>query len=186
MTVKVYRVDGTVGVYPHAYIYWEFGDDGTENDDGFRISAMPGTGTHITAFVRPSECTQIIITPDTDGEAADGGYETGSALWQMQQILQEIARERGRQHGLWGKQNHPMIHYPFNSREMACLREALQAMNDDTTKPLCWYQILMEEVYEAFAETVLEDQRTELIQVAAVVVQIIECLDRRMEEAKDV
>ena len=42
----------------------------------------------------------------------------------------------------------------------------------------------MEEVYEVFVETEPEKQREEMIQVAAVAVQIIECLDRRMEEAE--
>jgi hypothetical protein len=41
----------------------------------------------------------------------------------------------------------------------------------------------MEEVYEAFAETEPENQREEMIQVAAVAVQIIEYLDRCKEEA---
>jgi hypothetical protein len=37
----------------------------------------------------------------------------------------------------------------------------------------------MEEVYEAFSETIPEKQRAELIQTAAVVVQILEWIDRR-------
>jgi hypothetical protein len=42
----------------------------------------------------------------------------------------------------------------------------------------------MEEVYEAFSETDTAKQREEMIQVAAAAVQIIKCLDRRMEEGK--
>jgi hypothetical protein len=42
----------------------------------------------------------------------------------------------------------------------------------------------MEEVCEAFAETEPEKQREEMVQVAAVAVQIIECLDRQMEAGK--
>jgi NTP pyrophosphatase (non-canonical NTP hydrolase) len=44
-----------------------------------------------------------------------------------------------------------------------------------------WFSILMEEIYEAFAEISIEKQREEMEQIAAVVVQIIECLDRKLE-----
>jgi hypothetical protein len=47
-----------------------------------------------------------------------------------------------------------------------------------------WYNILMEEVYESFAETDPGRQQEEMIQVAAVAVQIIEYLNRKMEEGK--
>jgi hypothetical protein len=47
-----------------------------------------------------------------------------------------------------------------------------------------WANILLEEVYEAFAETDPEKQREEMIQVAAVAVQIIEFLDKNMEVKK--
>ncbi|MDR0731531.1 MAG: hypothetical protein LBF63_07675 [Treponema sp.] len=57
-------------------------------------------------------------------------------------------------------------------------------MNDEPERPCCWSNILMEEVCEAFAETEPEKQREEMVQVAAVAVQIIECLDRQMEAGK--
>jgi NTP pyrophosphatase (non-canonical NTP hydrolase) len=46
---------------------------------------------------------------------------------------------------------------------------------------IAWHTILLEEVYEAFSETNPAKQREEMVQVAAVAVQIIEYLDRKME-----
>lgn len=92
----------------------------------------------------------------------------------MENILNEIKGERQRQNAKWGEQNHSIIE---------------------------WQAILMEEVGEAAKEAVdyhfangkinphlkagknlqnqrLIDYRKELIQVAAVAVQMIECLDR--------
>jgi SpoVK/Ycf46/Vps4 family AAA+-type ATPase len=50
---------------------------------------------------------------------------------------------------------------------------------------ISWSNILMEEVYEAFAETGPEKQREELVQVAAVAVEIIEYLDRKKEAERE-
>ena len=97
----------------------------------------------------------------------------------MQKILDEIKAERQRQNEKWGEQNHSVIE---------------------------WQAILMEEVGEASKEAVdfhfqnpykdgrgelqevsendvvqrirLRNYRKELIQIAAVAVQMIECLDR--------
>lgn len=95
----------------------------------------------------------------------------------MENILNEIKAERERQNVKWGEQNHSVIE---------------------------WQAILMEEVGEAAKEATdfhfrngltgnagegylkdmqvqdkrLKDYRKELIQVAAVAVQMVECLDR--------
>ncbi|MGB0428949.1 MAG: hypothetical protein ACPGLV_00650 [Bacteroidia bacterium] len=94
----------------------------------------------------------------------------------MESILEEIKQERVRQNQKFGEQNH---------------------------KPIEWIAILSEEVGEAAKEALdhhfeypektesgkqecntelqaqrLKDYRKELIQVAAVAVQMIECLDR--------
>ena len=69
-------------------------------------------------------------------------------------IYNEIYRERIRQDKKWGEQNH------------------------DTFK---WLSILMEEVGEASKGAVeynYREYRKELIQVAAVAIAMIECLDR--------
>lgn len=74
-------------------------------------------------------------------------------------VLAEILKERGRQDDKWGEQNHD---------------------------PFLWMAILAEEVGELaqavlqakFGGKTLADARKEAIQVAAVAVAIIECLDR--------
>jgi hypothetical protein len=54
-------------------------------------------------------------------------------------------------------------------------------MNDYfvSTKQLTWRDILLEEVYEAFAETDSDRLREELIQVAAVALSWVDAIDRR-------
>lgn len=80
----------------------------------------------------------------------------------LHNILEEIRAERVRQNAKWGEQNHT---------------------------PIEWIAILGEEFGEASKEalenhfkyannTGLANYRKELIQVAAVAVQMIECLDR--------
>jgi hypothetical protein len=105
---------------------------------------------------------------------------------ELYRIFSEISRERKRQDEKWGEQNYPMLGAPFTNAEMVAMRESLQHVNDDTALENCWFNIFMEEVCEAFAETEPEKQRAEMIQVAAVAAQIIERLDRRMGEEADV
>lgn len=73
----------------------------------------------------------------------------------MEQVLQEIREERLRQNAKWGEQNHD---YPT------------------------WRVILDEETGEAsnaFLEEDWDNFRVELVQCAAVMVQMIECWDRK-------
>ena len=83
----------------------------------------------------------------------------------LNNILGEIANERVRQNDKWGEQNH---------------------------KPVEWIAILTEEVGEAAKEAIenhfeypnnegLTNYRKELVQVAAVAVQMIECFDRNLK-----
>jgi hypothetical protein len=64
------------------------------------------------------------------------------------------------------------------------LSKELKETNRKYRDTVTWSDILEEEVWEAFSETEPEKQREEMIHVATVAVQIIECLDRRMEEGK--
>lgn len=100
-------------------------------------------------------------------------------------VLGEIAGERLAQDEKWGEQNHPM----HKSPELAAIPNTVlanlwKANNDSRVEEgaLAWDGILLEEVYEALAETDPAKQREELIQVAAVAVAAIECLDRRAAE----
>ena len=102
----------------------------------------------------------------------------------MNHIFEEIAAERKRQNEKWGEQNHPMH---FDDLVYAGCRKKLddlRHMNDwrEKENTLSWFDILEEEVYEAFAETDPVRQKAEMVQVAAVAVQIIEYLDRRISK----
>jgi hypothetical protein len=87
-------------------------------------------------------------------------------------IVEEVRYERRRQDGIWGPQNH---------------------------EPATWVMILTEEVGEAAKDAcdyhfpkgkdpegmaALRRYRKELIQVAAVAIAMIECLDRNQTEVK--
>jgi len=111
-------------------------------------------------------------------------------------ILGEIADERARQWERWGDQTLP-IHdeqdfrgFVMFGRTYADLARSFKSLNDhrqalymkgghrdyrnDTA-------VLLEEVFEALAETDPAKMRGELVQVAAVAVKMIELIDRRAE-----
>lgn len=72
-------------------------------------------------------------------------------------VMDEVFEERIRQNELWGEQNH---------------------------EPDKWFSILMEEIGEAAEsnnDKDMDNYRTECIQAAAVIVQMIECFDRNKE-----
>jgi hypothetical protein len=97
-------------------------------------------------------------------------------------IFTEILKERINQNKQWGEQNHPMLYEEHlkTTRESMMDAQRVCALNA-SIKKLSWYDVLMEEVLEAFAETEPEKQRQEMIQVAAVAVAIIESLDRKIK-----
>jgi hypothetical protein len=101
----------------------------------------------------------------------------------LSRIFAEINKERERQNEKWGEQNHLMLNVPFTTAGMRQQEKIYKQLNN-SARDVSWFGILMEEVYESFAETDPARQREEMIQVAAVAVQIIECLDRHMEEGK--
>lgn len=97
-------------------------------------------------------------------------------------IYLEIAMERQRQDAKWGEQN-----WPIRNEEAALTRyykDAAQLSKDLCDKmaslgTLTWRDILKEEFDEVFAEEDATAQRAELVQVAAVAVAMIECIDRK-------
>jgi hypothetical protein len=106
----------------------------------------------------------------------------------MENIFEEIKAERRRQDEKWGEQNHPMLPELFSLDGCRRSMEVLKRENELASKrgKNCWYHILAEEALEVFAETEPEKQRAEMIQVAAVAVAIIECLDRKLaDEAQE-
>ena len=99
-------------------------------------------------------------------------------------IFEEIRAERRRQDEKWGKQNHPMLGKSRYMDEVFPGVDNLTELLRDyrarcSTNKYGWYDVLQEEICEAFSETDLEKQREKMVQVAAVAVAIIECLDRR-------
>ena len=110
-------------------------------------------------------------------------------------IYDEIKAERARQDELWGEQNHPIKHdsaddghdyinalytphgYEFTASELA-KQECKERILADR---LDWADILLEEVCEVLDADDPKDQRTELIQVAAVAIAAVESLDRNTE-----
>lgn len=92
-------------------------------------------------------------------------------------VLVEIDAERSRQNERWGEQNYPSDTGHRQDRFTAEIqRERCKAAADAGT--VTWRHIICEELAEAFAEASPAYLREELVQVAAVAVAWIECLDR--------
>ena len=164
-----------------------------------RYSGMPLYRTKIQC----QECEIITRPYYDDGIRTGPGWveaglrqsrENAIAAWNRRdcisgtrfRIFAEIDAERKRQHEEWGEQNHPMLLNGIISdiNPPICVIKRLAEIakrKGSLSKKLSWFNILMEEVYETFAETDPKKQREEMVQVAAVAVQIIEYLDRKEE-----
>ncbi len=95
----------------------------------------------------------------------------------MENILREIQDERIKQKTKWGEQNHNLVEW------IAILTEevgeaAKEAVDHHFKNPAKDMNGKMYKVSEFEQMDRLSDYRKELIQVAAVAVQMIECLDR--------
>jgi len=94
-------------------------------------------------------------------------------------IFQEILHERLRQDSKYGEQNWPIVSAELS--EYYKLLEPTVKLKCDTeyeNGTLTWHEILKEEFVEAMDETTASLQREELIQMVAVGVAMIECIDR--------
>lgn len=98
-----------------------------------------------------------------------------------QYVLAEVAAERARQDAKWGQQDHPDDTHGNAEKYWQRQARAAEAATDLAARQgaLTWAHILLEEVYEALAETDPAKRRAELVQVAAVAVAQIEAIDRR-------
>jgi len=98
--------------------------------------------------------------------------------------LPDVEQERLRQDLKWGQQNHPDGRAgPYCERAEA---EAKQECEEHAAAgTLTWMHILEEEVAEVDACYTAERLRAELVQVAAVAVAWIECIDRRAASGED-
>ncbi len=99
-------------------------------------------------------------------------------------VLNELADERQRQVAKWGVQRHPNgtgrgIEW-LPGRSLGYLREyARERCKANPADGDNWLDILLEEVFEAAAESDDEPLRGELVQVAAVAIAWIETIDAR-------
>lgn len=95
--------------------------------------------------------------------------------------LAEVLLERQRQHGLWGEQNPPDVGDPYTRAWYSSEAVGWKITNADRVgrDVLAWDGILLEEVFEALAESDPTKLRAELVQVAAVCVAWCEAIDRR-------
>lgn len=93
-------------------------------------------------------------------------------------IYTEIIKERQKQDEKWKEQNHPIVNKEvkrnFISEQSA--KDWCDAASQE--KCLTWGHIIIEEIAEALNAPNKESMREELIQCAAVIVAMIESLDR--------
>lgn len=98
-------------------------------------------------------------------------------------VLEEVLQERRRQFAKWGQQNQlngtgsKYMQTLANAHKLRCEYKA----SDQT---VTWLDILLEEVYEAAAESNPSRLREELIQISALAVQWVQHIDRQTEEGK--
>jgi len=94
-------------------------------------------------------------------------------------VLMEVNAERDRQEAKWGRQTHPVRSLirsiDIDTHEAELSKEMCDVLASDGL--VTWYDILLEEFREVFAETDPKKQRIELIHVAAVAVSIIQDID---------
>jgi len=107
----------------------------------------------------------------------------------MDNIFNEIREERTRQNEKFGEQNYPILDQMLLDRDSQRMCDEYEIPNENRARymvethnkrgDLTWMHILMEEVSEvASCGRDTEALRKELVQVASVVVAMIESLDR--------
>ncbi len=108
----------------------------------------------------------------------------------MPDVYLDIMEERRRQEAKWGEQNHPNAD-PAVLKDAVALCRFYKIPTEQEAKDTCeararegkvtWADITLEEFSESFEALAQSEEvaRTELVQLAAVVVSWIECIDRR-------
>jgi len=102
----------------------------------------------------------------------------------FKRMVADLRAERTRQNAKWGEQNHPDGTGPgvrFWTADMATMRHVCRQECDDAAKAdgMTWRHILLQEIFEALAESDPAKLRAELVQAGVVIVQWIEAIDRR-------
>ena len=105
------------------------------------------------------------------------------------EVYKAINEERKRQDARWGVQDHDVagigesrrVFYQQRAEEVKQANDQLVLAGIDPA----WDTILLEEIYEAFGADNNDERITELVQVLAVGVEIIENIMRRIKTAKE-
>lgn len=95
-------------------------------------------------------------------------------------ICNEVIDERAKQDAKWGEQTHGNQRNENTRAAAQKAADRYKRINDSRVAEdaLTWDGVLLEEVYEAIAEADSVKLREELIQVAAVAVAWVQCIDR--------
>lgn len=98
--------------------------------------------------------------------------------YEQEDILDDVFTERDRQLAKWGPQTHPN---GTGAWDWTLRAETIKRLNDDRAQRGIpdWSSILLEEIYEAFAERDEDKLREELVQCAAVIFAWIEDMDNK-------
>ena len=92
-------------------------------------------------------------------------------------VLVEVRKEMDAQNQRWGVQDHPVL--PVGQEKTVAAFYSYEATRykqiNDVRSKHSWDAILLEEVYEALSELDVEAREKELIQVAAVALQMVLC-----------
>lgn len=97
------------------------------------------------------------------------------------EIYKQIEEERNRQDEKWGQQNHDITLLPAKYAEAMANDLRSHCEEAFAAGEGSWLDILNEELYESMEQAAKKDVdkcRVELIQTAAVLVAMIECLER--------
>ncbi len=134
-----------------------------------------------------------LVENEERGGSMDNPFNAGQSSAVLS-VLNDVAVERMEQHKKWGEQSHPDGTGPNEGLAVVNVIGDFSAENKfsilakdftDSTDYLfarkagTWADILLEEVFEALAESDAEKLREELIQNAAVLVAWVENIDRR-------
>lgn len=109
-------------------------------------------------------------------------------------IFVELYEEILKQDSKWGQQNHPSVDPLLLERGALRMSEEYEIPSETRAKQMCettaisgtvtWGHIALEEFAECICAQSDQDRRKELVQLAAVVVQWITCIDRRSGKAE--
>ncbi|MGW7196627.1 DUF6011 domain-containing protein [Streptomyces chryseus] len=141
-------------------------------------SRAAGRGPVCAAKLRPPRGRRT-ASPDQLTFLEQHPMDQNEQTEQTAAVLAEVAAERVRQDAKWGEQNHPHVSALDAGMATELAREFREV---NATDDRSWHTILLEEAYEAGAETDPVRIRAELIQVAATAVVQIEAIDRALAD----